>query len=64
MKFRLIQDHTAMVNPWFRVEKLGEGGDWIRIDSGSDLDTMKLRMQNAVDGKPEFTVIKEAESAS
>lgn len=62
MKYRLVQDHTTAFPKWFRVE-LFRDDRWALIESGGNLEHLRRRFDDLVAGKPEYTVIEEAESA-
>lgn len=60
-KFRLVQDHASVCQPWYRIEVCTEYGSWQRVASGSDETYIQKRFDDVVAGKPEFTVLREAE---
>ena len=62
MKIRIVQDHTANLQPWFRLEKSDEWGNWRYVDSSMSLSTMRERMAKVVNPPQDIlTVIEEIE---
>lgn len=65
MKLRLVQDHDAGVQPWFRIDQYAAPSDsWHCIDSGSDKGKMHARFERMCKTNstlPEITVIDERE---
>jgi hypothetical protein len=65
MKLRLVQDHDAELQPWFRVEQyLAATDTWYCVHSGSDQAKMRERLESMAKAKstrPEITVLDERE---
>lgn len=63
MKLRIVQDHTAAVQPWFRLETWADTySRWMYEESGTDIHKLRARMAGIANPPdPPFTVIEEHE---
>jgi hypothetical protein len=61
LKYRIIQDHVAEVQPWFRLE-VWKDPLWLLETSGRDVEKLRARLAKLANPPPQaFTVIEERE---
>lgn len=65
MKLRIVQDHDAACQPWFRLEQYLEPSDsWYIVTSGPDHPRIKARLEKMAlshKAEHEITVLEERE---
>jgi hypothetical protein len=66
VKVRLVQDHDALPQPWYRLEKhLPNIDRWYMIASGQNLERLRERMARVIEvqtAEHQITVIEEKET--